>query len=207
MEGQLLMISISRICSLGLLLVLQAVVAVRATESCAMSQARREELLALSFRQFDQEQGNGWRPIYANKCYRQAASLLAEYVKRNPDTARANYMLSFHAGQMFALAGEPTEAIRWMKHGYSDRPSNLINWNAFVDANVAFLKHDRIELLKQRELIDQEPPMADGQGVPKWAVGKKVNLDVVDGFVACFSETYEVAYGDGCRRRSSQLTN
>lgn len=116
-------------------------------------------------------------------------------------------MLPFHTGQLFALAGEHAEAIQWMEKGYSNGKSDPINWNAFVDANVAFLKHDYKALLNQRNLIDQEPPMTDRPGVPKWAVGKKMNLDVVDGFIACFEKPYDVAYGDECRRRSEKPAN
>lgn len=199
-----------RKCTLGsLVLLLVAVFAApaQANDYCTMSSTERESLLALPFKQFDQQQGSGWRPLYASKCYTEAALLLKEYVKRHPRTARDQYMLPFHTGQLFALAGEHTEAIRWMVKGYSSDKFDPINWNAFVDANVAFLKHDYQELLKQRNLINQEPAMADRPGVPKWAVGKKMNLDVVDGFIACLEKPYYVAYGDECRRQGEKLAN
>jgi hypothetical protein len=204
------MISMFRKRTLGpLVLFLVAVFAApaQANDDCTMSSAKREVLLALPFKQFDQQQGNGWRPLYASKCYIEAALLLKDYVKRNPSIARDQYMLPFHTGQLFALAGGHAEAIQWMENGYSNDNFDPINWNAFVDANVAFLKHDYKALLKQRNLINQEPPMADRPGVPRWAVGKKMNLDVVDGFIACFDKPYDVAYGDECRRRSKKLTN
>lgn len=204
------MISMFRKRTLGpLVLFLVAVFSARAqaNDDCTMSSAKREVLLALPFKQFDQQQGNGWRPLYASKCYIEAASLLKEYVKRHPSVAQDQYMLPFHTGQLFALAGEHAEAIRWMEKGYSNDNFDPINWNAFVNANVAFLKHDYKALLKQRNLINQEPPMADRPGVPKWAVGKKMNLDVVDGFIACFDMPYDVAYGDECRRRGEKLAD
>jgi hypothetical protein len=197
-----------RKCILGFLVLLFVAVfaaPAQANDDCTMSSARRETLLALPFKQFDQQQDNGWRPLYASKCYTEAALLLEEYVRRHPRTARDEYMLPFHTGQLFALAGEHAEAIQWMEKGYSNGKFDLINWNAFVDANVAFLKHDYEALLKQRNLINQEPPMADRPGVPKWAVGKKMNLDVVDGYIACFESSYDVAYGDECRRQGEKL--
>jgi hypothetical protein len=197
-------------CTLFLLALLQLAVLTRpvqANGSCALSTAKREALLDLPFQQFDQEQGNGWRPLYASKCYREAAALLEEYVRRHPDTAREQYMLSFHTGQLFALAGEYARAIQWMKKGYSNKDSDLINWTAFVDANVAFLNHDYQALLKQRNLIDKESAMAEVPGVPKWAIGKKMNLDVVNGFLACFSKPYNVAYDDECRRQGEKPAN
>lgn len=195
--------------SLSLIFSFVAVFAASANANgeCTISPAKREMLLALPFRSFDQQQGSGWRPLYANKCYTEAAMLLKEYVKRHPDTAKNEYMLPFHTGQLFALAGEHEEAIQWMIRGYSKGPSDQINWNAFVNANIAFLKHDHEELIKQRRLINQEPPMPDRPGIPKWAVGKKMNLDVVDGFIACFEKPYHVAYGDECRRRGVKMAN
>lgn len=193
--------------SLALLLAALFVAPAQANDDCTMSSAEQEALLALPFKQFDQQQGNGWRPLYARKCYTEAALLLKEYVRRHPRTAQEQYMLSFHTGQLFALAGEHLEAITWMEKGYSNGKFDPINWNAFVDANVAFLKHDYKALLKQRTVINQEPPMVDRPGVPKWAVGKKMNLDVVDGFIACFKEPYDVAYSDECRRQGEELTN
>ena len=204
------MISMLRKYTLGpLVLFLVAVLAApaKATDDCTMSAAKREALLALPFKQFDQQQDDGWRPLYASKCYTEAALLLKEYVKRHPNTAQEQYMLPFHTGQLFALAGKHAEAIGWMEKGYSNDKFDPISWNAFVDANIAFLKHDYKALLKQRNLINKEPPMADGPGVPAWAVGKKMNLDVVDGFLACFEKPYDVAYGDECRRLSEKLAN
>lgn len=178
----------------------------RAT-NCAVAAVQRQTLLDLPFKQFDQQAGSGWRPLYARKCYIEAASLLKAYVKEHPTIARKQYMLAFHTGQMFALAGEYPKAIHWMEKGYSNRKSDLIDWNAFVNANIAFLKHDYAALLRQRSLINQEPAMPDQPLVPSWAVGKKMNLDVVDGFIACFAKPYELAYGDSCRRQGTTLAN
>lgn len=192
--------------SLVLLLVAVFVAPAQANDGCSLKSTKRKALLALPFKQFDQQQGSGWRPLYASKCYMEAALLLKD-VKRHPRTAQEQYMLPFHTGQLFALAGEHAESILWMEKGYSNDKFEPINWNAFVDANVAFLKHDFKASLKQRALINQQPPMADGPGVPKWAVGKKMNLDVVDGFIACFENSYDVAYGDECRRQGGKLAN
>ena len=192
---------------LVLLLVAVFAAPAQANDDCTLTSAKQEALLTLSFKEFDQQQGSGWRPLYASKCYIEAASLLKEYVKRHPRTAQEQYMLPFHTGQLFALAGEQAEAIQWMEKGYSNDRFGPIKWNAFVDANVAFLKQDYKALLKQRNLINQQPAMTERPGVPKWAVGKKMNLDVVDGFIACFKKPYDVAYGDECRRQGEERAN
>lgn len=172
--------------------------------TCLLGVQERRRVLALPFREFDQSTGGGWRALYAKKCYDEAAELLVAYMGLHPQVAKEQYILPFHAGQMFALGGRYAEAIGWMERGYSDTKSEIINWNAFVDANIAFLKGDRTGLLKQRELVNQQPVLQAQPGMPEWAVGKKMNLDVVDGFLACFDKTYEVAYSDSCRGRSSQ---
>ena len=193
----------SSISSLVILLAIVFATRARAENNCIVTLAEREASLALPFKQFDQEQGRGWRPLYSKKCYSEASLLLTEYMERNPSEAKIQYMLSFHTGQMLALAGERSKPIKWLERGRSKQASARINWNAFVDANIAFLEHDRKKLLIQRDLIGQEPAIVDGPGVPSWAVGKKMNLDVVEGFIACFEESYEVAYGDECRHRGA----
>jgi len=171
---------------------------------CKLKPEETEKLLALPFAQFDQQEGSGWRPLYRIKCYSAVANLLVEYLKRHPEPSEGRYMLPFHAGVMFASDGRYEQAIDWMKQSYSDAPSTMIDWNAFVDATIAFLRHDLDELLKLRKRIDLQPAFAEGPGVPKWAAGKKMNLDVVDGYINCFNETYDVAYSLPCREKNNQ---
>lgn len=190
--------------SLALLLLWAMTSPAKAGDDCAVSAVEREELLTLPFQQFDQQHDSGWRPLYERGCHMEAALLLKEYVERHPDTAREQYMLAFHTGQLLALAGKRTEAIAWMEKGYSKTQSSMIDWDAFVDANIAFLRREFEQLLKQRARINRQPGMPAQAGVPEWAVGKKMNLDVVDGFIACFEEPYAVAYGEDCRQRGEK---
>lgn len=167
--------------------------------SCDVTENQISHYLTLSFEQFDQTADNGWRPYYESGCYETAAELLVRYMEAHPELAREHYMLPFHTGQMYALNGQHDKAISHMKDGYSDIPSTFVNWNAFVDANIAFLEQDRDALLASKALIQEQPPLPDAPGVPEWAVGKRMNLDVVEGFIHCFDESYETAYGQACR--------
>lgn len=167
--------------------------------SCEISEEQIDRYLTLSFEAFDQTIDSGWRPFYENRCYETAAKLLVRYIEAHPDLAEAHYMLAFHSGQMYALDGQYTTAIAFMKQGYSDIPSTFVDWNAFVDANIAFLENDFEGLQEKKALIEMQPPLPDGPGVPEWAVGRKMNLDVVEGFVNCFDESYETAYSKACR--------
>lgn len=171
-----------------------------AEKRCSLSRTQVEESLRLEFEEFDQRPEGGWRPYYENECYESAAKLIKEYMTENQDIAERHHILPFHAGQMFALSGQYRKAITYMKKAYTSKSSEHVDWNAFVDANIAFLEKDMETLIDMRERISLQPPMPDSPGIPGWAVGKRMNLDVVNGFIQCFVKTYEVAYGASCRR-------
>jgi hypothetical protein len=97
------------------------------------------------------------------------------------------------------MAGNSEQAVAYMKRGYSDLESVLTDWNAFVDANIAFLPEDKDGLVAMRDRIAKQPVMPDRPNIPDWAVGKKMNLDVVEGFLACFGQAYHIAYEPPCR--------
>ena len=166
---------------------------------CAMSPSDREAVLKLSFTDFDQTEGKGWRLLYVSKCYAAAASLIVEYIDRYPERASEHNMLPFHAGQMLAMSGNYRESVRYLKLGYTQRESKIVDWNAFVDAHVAFIEKDAEKLEAMRARIAMQPAMKSGPGVPDWAIGKRINLDVVDGFLACFDKPFHVAYEAPCR--------
>ena len=166
---------------------------------CAVSATDRERALSLSFTEFDQTEDDGWRPFYSSKCYATAASIIVAYIERHPKTASEHHVLPFHAGQMFAMAGDYEKAVQYLKLGYSQRESRLVDWNAFVDAHIAFIERDIDTLREMRERIARQPALQSGPGVPDWAVGKRMNLEVVDGFLACVDEPFDVAYEAPCR--------
>jgi hypothetical protein len=172
---------------------------------CELTERQREELLELPFAQFDQQEGSGWRPLYEVRCYTRAADLIADYMKRHsdlverhPELANQVYILPAHAGQMYALAGRYDVAIDYLQSANQKTSQALIHWNAYMAATIAFLRRDRDDLLKQRELIARQPPMPKSPGVPEWMAGKKVDLDVVDRLIACFDKPFEAGFRDGC---------
>lgn len=173
---------------------------VAAHEQCEQNDKQIAAALNLTFEEFDQMEASGWRPLYENKCYKEAAKLIVRYMAQHPELVKQHYMLPFHAGQMYALHGEYQSAINYMQLGYSDIKSEYIDWNAFVDANIAFLNHDLSALQQARVKVAQQPKMPDSMHVPDWAIGKKMNLDVVDGFILCFDKPYVEAYSMTCRK-------
>lgn len=129
--------------------------------SCEITDAEVARILDLPFREFDQNPDDGWRLYYESRCYKEAAQLLTNYISLHPEHVQENYMLPFHAGQMFAMIGEYDRAVDLMRQGYSQRSSAIINWNAFVDANIAFLQNDHEVLVRMRERIAKQSVMTE----------------------------------------------
>jgi tetratricopeptide (TPR) repeat protein len=144
--------------------------------------------LRLSYQDFDQQPGGGWRKIAEEKRFLDAAKLIAYYEKEKQNLAEWQHVnLRFHAGQLYAIAGRKDEAIACFKKAlYRREPAaSPIRWNAYVQATIAFLEGDRKTLLARREEIAKGPKFK----------GAVVNLDVVDGLIEHFGESYAAAYG------------
>jgi len=116
--------------------------------------------------------------------------------------------LVWHEGQLRAELGQTAEAIRLFQR--ARRPDVLLgqsqeNWNAYVDATVAFLKGDRAALLSARARLAASPipTITERQSDGSLRASKpdrQPNLDVVDGLIACFGRPYAEAYGSrNCR--------
>jgi hypothetical protein len=74
------------------------------TEGSLVHQAdNRETLLALPYKEFDQTQGSGWRPLVDERHqYREAAELIVEYLQRHPEVKGSQRaVLHFHAGDVY----------------------------------------------------------------------------------------------------------
>jgi hypothetical protein len=119
--------------------------------------AQRERLLALSFDQFDQTNGEGFRLLLDQKRHVEAAELIEEYLRRHGRdlTERERVSLSFHAGQLYGIVGDPSKAAPHLKRAlYKGEPTpdgHPAYWNAYVDATRAFVTHDRNQLLEARD--------------------------------------------------------
>jgi hypothetical protein len=162
--------------------------------------ADRERLLALDPRAFDQDLEGGWRAVaLREECQSAAADLIRDYRRLH---GLSDSILYWHEGQLRALAGETKAAIALFERSRKG-PGDRFGWDAYVDATIAFLRHDRRALMAARESLARLPRPADfdprdPQGHPL-RMAWPVNLDVVDGFIACFGRTYVQAYGPACR--------
>ena len=157
----------------------------------------RAKLLALDEYSFDQDMNGGWRAVAQHEdCTEIAADLIREYRETR---GLVSTVLYWHEGQLRASAGSTDEAIRLFEK--SRKAEGAFGWNLYVDASIAFLKHDKPALLSAREALARLPRPKDFD--PRDAKGKAVtiswppNLSVVDGFITCFDRKYKEAYG--CR--------
>lgn len=152
----------------------------------------RAEFLQMSYRQFDQSLGKGWRVFAGAGAYADAAFLIEEYRAMHRETLSENELriLNFHAGQMFAFANDYAQARVRFAHAVDPNVErNMVRlWNDYVEATMAFLDRDLVLLKQKRERM---------AGRPKFFFVTP-NLNVVDAFIKCFEEPYAVAYSKKC---------
>lgn len=171
----------------------------------------RAALLQLDERAFDQptSPNDGWRGLAARGgCGLVAADLIRDYRKHH---ASNSPILYWHEAQLRAVAGQISVATTLMHQ--STRPDDQSGWNAYVDATIAFLQHDRAALLAAQSKLEQTPPpsganvrpVGNGYVEVTYVNGKvsrmrwPLNSDVVEGFVRCFGKSYGEAYSSACR--------
>jgi hypothetical protein len=179
-----------------------------AEDPCAYD---KDALLALDEQSFDQDMkgnGGGWRAIaHIPGCFAAAADLLAAYKAKHPD---ASPTVSWHEGQMRAMAGQYDRAIPLLESDRHPAPDQA-GWNFYVDATVAFLRHDKAALLAARDKLAAVPYPA-GPGMPPLKDGYielsvagqitrmrwPLNLDMTEPLIACFDKPYSEASNRNC---------
>ena len=157
---------------------------------------------------FDQDRENGWRKIAHTKgCELSAAALINEY--RTVIMAEQLSSLTWHEAQLRASAGETEQAIYLFKQTHIHKDNHLTN-TLYRDATLAFLQRDKEALVTMRnalaeitepeyfaKAIERHRKQYPDYPPPKWPP----NLDVVDGFIACFDKPYKDAYKFECRSK------
>ena len=199
--------------------VFAALAACSTTPASSMCAYDKRAMLALSEDAFDQDLSNGgggWRKIgNISGCEFAAAELISVYRGKHPSSSST---LAWHEGQMLASAGTSARAIPLLESAKKDPTKDGAGWNHYVDATIAFLRNDKTELVLARGRLAAVPYPASsdlpalkegyieflGQGgQPAMRVRWPPNIDVVDGFVACFGKPYNEAYGSSCRPSGS----
>ncbi len=157
----------------------------------------RTQMMALNQNAFDQDLEGGWRPLAKREgCQLAAADLIRDYRQVHGSEDRILY---WHEGQLRALAGQVEAALPLFERARR-HDTDVIGWNHYVDATVAFLRRDQPALIAARERLAGIPrpddfPATDSQGRPtNWPL----NLPIVDRFLACPGRSYSDALGGVC---------
>ena len=184
--------------------------------SCAPTLAQTEDqcaydlgaMMRLEFDAFDRTPESGWRIIGNTPgCENAAADLIAQYRTEKIEDQRRGLM--HHEAQLRAAAGQADTAIALIEQvrAMETAPEMI----AYRDAEIAFLRGDWAALRAARDqlLAVPAPPHFEAttarfrerfpdQPPPTWPL----NIEVVNGFVACFGKQYSEAYTAPCRRSS-----
>lgn len=117
----------------------------------------RERLLALSWKQFDQTLGAGWRVYAARGEHHRAADLIVAYLDQRTDlTVPQRAISNLHAAAEFARVGLTEPALRHLDQ--ADVPPGTKgvpeDWNELVISMKAFLVGDRAALLASKQRVD-----------------------------------------------------
>ncbi len=99
--------------------------------------------MALSYQQFDQTMGNGFRPL-AKPCPKHAIKLLKNYIIINNATEKS---LRWHIAQILGEVGQIKEAEMYALSTINDSDEGDFKWNDYVLGYIAYWKKD-IETLK-----------------------------------------------------------
>ena len=132
--------------------------------------------LTLDYAAFD---AAGWRDLLMQGCADAAIAQLEAYRGANtatmtPDQSRE---LSFHIGQTLAFSGRDSESIPPFEAARGGEEE----WAAYVDATLAFLRHDGADLCAQRARYALAPGAS------------AMRISVIDGFIACADAPYAQA--------------
>lgn len=173
--------SLSRALAIALTLVIPEIGYTQSSaDSCVLAEAGRQQLLALPLEAFDQDKQNGWRHVATRRCFAAAAALVDQYAHAHRATLSTGQfaMLRWHAGQLYAYAGNTNTARARMLESIdpAEPTPPIFPWNDYVRATVAFLDGDRDLLLQHRQRIA--------------ATRSRGNLNVVDQLIERFGQPY-----------------
>lgn len=179
-------------------------------ESAALPKCEfnQEEILALTPSEFDQTLDGGWRALAQRpECLETSADLLAAYRRARwsswtPGDLHSNY---WHEGQLRAELGQKDRAVRLLLAGVNPNVSSD-GFEHYAIGTVAFLNDDMEGLLAARARLAEVKEPANWAEISdsfKKRFGAEmtwpINLNVLDGFIACFGRPYKEAYGRACQ--------
>lgn len=109
-----------------------------------ISAEQYEELMSLSYQEFDQTMDSGWRQYHDDPELQ--LLLIADYIERNNAPQQS---LRWHRGQLHGMLNEYDEAIRYFEQCiYDDTSDSALRkaWNYYVHGTIAFMQKDEKKL-------------------------------------------------------------
>lgn len=168
----------------------------------------RDTFMALDYWTFDQDPEKGVRSVVDQEgCGLAAADLIRDFhqalrERGEPvivDIPEGRFTISetgevtslyWHEGQVRAIEGQSDRAIELFRKTFKPEERNRGGWNEYALGTIAFIEKNLPELEHQRALMAERSDVAE------------INLGVLDGFIACFGQTYQKAYSSTeCNRR------
>lgn len=148
----------------------------------------RDTSLQLGWQKFDQTMGEHWRRLAKEGCPLEAARLIDEFLARHTDSVQdfERRVSSWHAGQMFATAGDSATAIDRMKRSLDDDPPSSgarFHWNEYARATIAFLQSDLATFEREAATVERSEHSGD-----------KMNARVLARLRANWGKPYRDAY-------------
>ena len=179
-------------------------------KDCTLPEAELAERLALPYDQYEDyndESETSWRSLEKKRCFAEAARYIHLYVEgnRNKLDPGAIKLQTFHEAMMLSWSGQDV-AARHIFGGLhfaegSENATGMFNfddWNAYVDATIAFLDKDRaafdakFAFISDRISADEAGEIAGEPGHPGL---RKLFRSVLNGLGSCFDGSYWDAYG------------
>ena len=163
------------------IVILLAALVANSAPDCVVPPAEKALQLSLGYAAFDEHPGkHGWRNLGATGCPEAAVELLEAYVQAhgNELSAEQQREAAFHMGQTLALAGREPQSLPYFERAQSADATP--EWRAYVAATIAFLRRDRAALEAAHTAYEAISP-------------DSMRLRVIEGFIACPSESYAKA--------------
>jgi hypothetical protein len=168
------------------------------------------EMMRLDFEAFDQDIEGGWRILGSTPgCEAETADLIQKYRTMRVESQRLSLM--HHEMQLRGAAGQYETAADLAREVLEfDLPPVM---QAYHEAELAFFARDYDALLAARRSLAAVPmpehfEKSAAQYLEKYPdqppLVWPVNLDVVDGLIACFDKPYSEAYSFSCRPESEE---
>src|SRR5262249_25437135 len=127
--------------------------------ACEINPHKYEALLSTPYEDFDQSASGelSWRLIMNAGCYQTAVSVIEAYMKKNSATLSDENKrnLNFHAGQVLAYGGFDSKSSPYFEHA---RGGSDAEWNAYVDATLAFIHNEKAQFEKARDHYNKVAP-------------------------------------------------